>query len=1062
MLVFSARQNEQLAMVASLLSSDAERGIAALSEWLEQASLDAMSGDEAHMAQGDLLSLSAAMLEAGDGSQAQSLCACLVEGDALMLAATLMEAELLDEESAKLCLDALNTPSEPETEAHSEPPKPQLHLSEAESSLELDEEQREILTLLEAELEDIAASEIDLEQASPEDWHHQATSLASRYEHLANVCAMIDLKGLKALFQHLQNQYEALSEAAPVEAEHLKTLGDLREQSLHYVRDFFDPLVAQALVSSIASREWLKPWPEAEVEEDLAALISPSMGNLHDDRPQRATRAQPEDVDLAIPDDVNAELLDSLLGELPDQTAGLNQALQETSRHHQQRDLEIARRLAHTLKGAANVVGIRGIAQLTHHMEDILDALAKYALSPSAPLASVLLDAADTLEAMGEFLLGQGEAPEAQATLQDVLDWANRIDREGAEALAGGQPLEAKRDGDEAAATTESDGGNNERSLRISYRLVDELMRLAGEHSILAGQMREQTEVASQHMKGLRQRGQYLRGLALELEQQVDVRRYADFQREESEDLDGLELERYSELHTVTHRLLEAVDDVYEHLGVIEESLLKLGEAQADQTRMNMAQQETVMQTRMVPVKSIAPRLQRSVRQACRLANKTVNLSIEGESLAVDSDILAGLTDPIMHLLRNAIDHGIEEKEQRIAAGKPECGHIFLCFEQRGDQLLISCQDDGGGLDYQGIRQRGIERGLIAEDEALDREALSRVILSPGFSTRDEASQLSGRGVGLDIVFEEVNQLNGVLQVTSNEGVGTRFDVALPTRLHASHSLIVRCAEQRFVVATHGIEEIVFAEIGEFQEREGRCFWRSANAGGQDLPVIDVAAHLTGKSEPLRSRAAHTILRCDSGLGYGVALLVGQVMSSRDIVIKPLGSWLPSPPGVAGATILGDGEAVPVLDMPSLVNAIERGETLQVRRANRQRQRRVLVVDDSLSTRRSLVQFVEDMGLRAHTAKDGVEGIEQIKQHRPDVILSDLEMPRMNGLEMSAQLKADADMSSIPIVMITSRSSDKHRDLAEQAGVDFYLTKPYSEEQLLQTIHQLLPVERSS
>jgi len=943
---------------------------------------------------------------------------------------------------------------------------------------DLGEDQLEILGLLSAELEDMENQQSELlaliKPVVGADEKNILLSLASRHEHLANVCGMVNLLGLQLYFGHIQNNFEYLA----AQSAWVDGVEGLLKSSLNLSRKYIaTQLERQAgtlLLCNWVDESWPLAMPEDAHLMAGEALLNADMGELEDERPPRKTVATAEDVTLYVPDDVNSELLDSLLQELPEQTAEMSAALQSCIKNKFMDDLDTARRIAHTLKGAANVVGIRGVANMTHQMEDILDILFKYNTVATGSLAEVLLATADCLEGMCETLLGQGDAPEdAVVVLQSILDWANHLDEGGKAALekmateapvatpVSKQEMNADSPAQPEAASKspakdKPEAEEEQRSLRISYSLIDELMRLAGEHTILSGQIQEHTGNAVKHMHGVKQRSQYLHNLTQELEQLVDVRRVGVGQRQDtSESFDPLEMEEYNELHTVTHRLVEAVNDVYEHMDSIERELQSLSDANVDQGRMNGQQQEVVMQTRMVPVQSVVPRLQRSVRQACRLAGKQIELEVEGANTLIDNDILSSLIDPIMHLLRNAVDHGIEDTQERADVGKPAEALIVLSFTRRGDQIVVICQDDGRGLDYARIQSKALERNLLQAGQEYSREELAHIILSPGFSTRDEVTQLSGRGVGMDVVSSEVMRLKGVLNVSSTPNTGTRFEIVLPTSLLAAHALLVKVAEQTFVVTSHGVNEVLFAGEGELQHLGDEMVYRS----GEDLlKVTTLASLLNMPNTEININEHHVLMLVEENLGRKVAILIDEVVDSRDIVIKPLSNYFPKTSGVVGATILGDGSAVTVLDLPGLARTENQAYSSSTGEGGMgdsaaQSKVSILVVDDSLSTRRSLSQFVEDMGIAVETAKDGMEAVEAIRRNKPTLVLADMEMPRMNGLELTSHIRTQVETQNLPVIMITSRATDKHRQLAMEAGVTEYLNKPYSEEQLLQLIH---------
>ena len=1047
------------------------------------AGLDYLSADEALDAEERIAVLSSLFLPLADTSGVASIELAMdwLQRDG---AVELLAAEERERIAQALLLapESTDEPVVPEPTleslAENTSPPPSEESIEVVDKPDLGEDQLEILGLLSAELEDMENQQSELlaliKPVVGADEKNILLSLASRHEHLANVCGMVNLLGLQLYFGHIQNNFEYLA-AQSVWVDGVEgLLKSSLDLSRKYIATQLERQAGTLLLCNWVDESWPLAMPEDAHLMAGEALLNADMGELEDERPPRKTVATAEDVTLYVPDDVNSELLDSLLQELPEQTAEMSAALQSCIKNKFMDDLDTARRIAHTLKGAANVVGIRGVANMTHQMEDILDILFKYNTVATGSLAEVLLATADCLEGMCETLLGQGDAPEdAVVVLQSILDWANHLDEGGKAALekmateapvvtpvskqemnadSPGQPTAASK----SPAKDKPEAEEEQRSLRISYSLIDELMRLAGEHTILSGQIQEHTGNAVKHMHGVKQRSQYLHNLTQELEQLVDVRRVGVGQRQDtSESFDPLEMEEYNELHTVTHRLVEAVNDVYEHMDSIERELQSLSDANVDQGRMNGQQQEVVMQTRMVPVQSVVPRLQRSVRQACRLAGKQIELEVEGANTLIDNDILSSLIDPIMHLLRNAVDHGIEDTQERADAGKPAEALIVLSFTRRGDQIVVICQDDGRGLDYARIQSKALERNLLQAGQEYSREELAHIILSPGFSTRDEVTQLSGRGVGMDVVSSEVMRLKGVLNVSSTPNAGTRFEIVLPTSLLAAHALLVKVAEQTFVVTSHGVNEVLFAGEGELQHLGDEMVYRS----GEDLlKVTTLASLLNMPNTEININEHHVLMLVEENLGRKVAILIDEVVDSRDIVIKPLSNYFPKTSGVVGATILGDGSAVTVLDLPGLARTENQAYSSSTGEGGMgdsaaQSKVSILVVDDSLSTRRSLSQFVEDMGIAVETAKDGMEAVEAIRRNKPTLVLADMEMPRMNGLELTSHIRSQAETQNLPVIMITSRATDKHRQLAMEAGVTEYLNKPYSEEQLLQLIH---------
>jgi chemotaxis protein histidine kinase CheA/CheY-like chemotaxis protein len=435
---------------------------------------------------------------------------------------------------------------------------------------------------------------------------------------------------------------------------------------------------------------------------------------------------------------------------------------------------------------------------------------------------------------------------------------------------------------------------------------------------------------------------------------------------------------------------------------------------------------------------------------------------VKGEEVLADSRVLTTLVDPIMHLLRNAVDHGLEASEQeRLSAGKPPVGRIALEFSRVGDTVVVQCRDDGRGVDYEAIAEAAVERGLAPPGAKLGMADLNALILTSGFSTRREVTQTSGRGVGLDVVNEQIRLLKGNLSISSQRGRGTTFTLVAPMSILSAHTLVVQVGEHRVSVISRALEQVMYLEPDRLEKRADGLVYRMQ---GEDepLPVFRLDDLIFMNTRRAERHTALLVLRNREGRRCGV--LAETIRSSEEQIIKPLSRSTYKVAGVIGATILGDGRVSPVVDLyelPGLTLADSAEEGWRKRFAQRLRhldndlikERPVaLVVDDSLSARRSLAQFVGDMGMEVYTAKDGFEAIQIIQQRIPTVILVDLEMPRMNGLELTSHLRSNDETKDIPIIMITSRATEKHKSMAARVGVNTYLNKPWTDEELLTSI----------
>jgi chemosensory pili system protein ChpA (sensor histidine kinase/response regulator) len=577
---------------------------------------------------------------------------------------------------------------------------------------------------------------------------------------------------------------------------------------------------------------------------------------------------------------------------------------------------------------------------------------------------------------------------------------------------------------------------------------------------VLNGQLQDRLEHTVQQMHALHAQNTALQQLVWDLEQLVDIRGVTSplLERTAQGEFDPLEMEQYNELHTVSRRLLEAVADAREMGQGLDTSLVTLDGLLTDQRRVQQDNEKTIMRLRMVPIKTVAQRLQRGVRQACRLTGKEAELALGGAETLMDSHVLTSMIDPLLHLLRNAVDHGIEGPDERELLGKPRVGTIALDFVREGNTIVVRCQDDGSGLHYAAIHQTAIERGLIDANQPLSEEELSRLILHPGFSTQTHTTQVSGRGIGMDIVYSRVQELKGSLRLQSEAKQGCLVELRLPVSLLSTHGLLVRAGRQVLAISSLGVEQILYPGAGVLMQVGHTTMYQI----GEDIyatTTLEALLNLAPEQgrEPEAPRPA-LLVREDTGRSRVV--FVPEMVGSLTLVVQNLGRYVPTIKGIIGATILGDGSVTPVLDLPDLLRrpAPARAEIAmpgQATRAVASTAPRALVVDDSLSARRALAEFVRDLGFEVQTAGDGLEAVALLEHTIPDILLIDLEMPRMNGLELTAHVRSRSATMHLPVLMITSRSTDKHRRSAMQAGVNVYLVKPFAEDELLRHIQRL-------
>ncbi|MGD8999988.1 MAG: response regulator, partial [Granulosicoccaceae bacterium] len=484
------------------------------------------------------------------------------------------------------------------------------------------------------------------------------------------------------------------------------------------------------------------------------------------------------------------------------------------------------------------------------------------------------------------------------------------------------------------------------------------------------------------------------------------------------------------------------------------------------QSRVNTELQEGLMRTRMVPFSTHLPRMRRLVRQTSNELKKQVELIVSGEDAELDRSVLDRVMPPLEHMLRNAVDHGLETPGQREKAGKPETGRIHLDVSREGAEVVIRITDDGAGINLDAIRKKAIEHGLLNNKSDLTDKEILRFILESGFSTAQKVTQISGRGVGMDVVNSEIKQLGGTLQIDTDRGKGSRFTIRLPLTLSVNKALLVHVGEEVFAIPLSSVDSVVRVSYDELKAFYGQDNPRYEYAGssyrfmhlGSLLGLNEAMLPLPGSKLPM------LLVRAGD---HRVALQIEGLLGSREIVVKTVGPQISSVRAISGATILGDGNVALILDMPSLVYmdlsriSMTRSEPPREARAvDKERVTTVMVVDDSITVRKVTTRLLERNGIHVVTAKDGVDAVSVLQEVVPDVFLLDIEMPRMDGYELATHIRNDAKLKNIPIIMITSRTGEKHRQRAMDIGVNRYLGKPYQESDLLENINEILNESR--
>ena len=1047
----------------------------------------------------------------------------------------------------------------------------------------LTRDQLDLVDILRNELAELVEQDFDvLESGSIEQRREFLTEQQQHLDNIGNASDMVGLHGLCGACHQLAKNFGLLAESLAIPDENglllLQSWGIYLLGYLEYIGDEDNALNAvHELLEFLADPSWAAPLDEQEAQSIMEHFRTSNLSVDDDALAQLPETITGEMVSLEL-GDARQELIQGLLTELPELVRQFEHSIGRYLDSANFADLAPAQRLAHTIKGSANVVGIAGAANLMHYVEDMLEFAAKSGMAVGDEFRELLQDAADCLAAMADYLAGLGpepsnsvqvmtevvhwvrqfrsadtgagasdipqtasseelsaelgeELPEelreesvedhskelaeqpAEEFLEEFVEeftnneystaaadaWLAEVDSQllsNGEKIQSGNPNALFESTEESkdestviktepqaslvenavtvtpatAAASSRDDVLPQQNLVIADTFAQELLRLAGETQIINTQGTAQLDQLAVSIKAAEAYHKDIVAMSSELEQQVQMQGALAMagMRQSDEQMDPLELERYNELHSFSHKLLELTTDSHEAMERMSDQIKTLKALMHGQQQLNRDNQQLVLQLRMVSVKTMTSRFTRCLRQACRLTGKKAQLIIEGEDILMDSRVLHQVADPIMHLIRNAVDHSLEDSEARLAAGKSADGLVRLNFSLVGETIVIHCSDDGRGLDYQRIATVARQRGLADDEFLADTGNLRQLIMMPGFTTQNSVSHTSGRGIGLDAVVDQVRELKGHVTLESEAGSGCRFTLQVPSSILSGHAILVRtrgsAGDHILSVVTRSVEQIIHLTTNDLQ-REGKEIFYTKDDEKLTVYEFNDLTQIHLQPAEIEDKALLLTRRAD-GSRFGV--LVESVTASLDLVIKPLGRFTFKPQGVVGATILGNGAVSPVVDLKELPGASLGGDELALARAGRlrlaehqgiaghQNKPMVLIVDDSLSARRSLAQFVTDMGLDVRTARDGFEAIQVVDQQHPVLMLVDLEMPRMNGLELTAHLRSRPETQQIPIVMITSRSTDKHRRMAEVAGVNDYLNKPWSDDALLSAIQAQL------
>lgn len=825
----------------------------------------------------------------------------------------------------------------------------------------------------------------------------------------------------------------------------------------------------------------------AEIRTRLTVLYE-----RYDERDTAAAAAETEADSTGVPaapvsdttPGLSPELIESFRQETGERLQSVQDQLRMLESNPADADLTLAiRRTIHTVKGASAMVGHVAMSRLAHRMEDLLDALAARKVEYNEETKGLLYLAADALSDLAGTAGGPHNLGDAldeivahfDAQLKDVVQ--ARLDAEKQIAPLGEEPaIELTAAPAEAAAAVPATAATQSASgqyVRVPIERLDELVRLVSELLVNRSTFEQYLSSYGSEVRELDLSLTRLKRISQRLDTDVDVtmlkngigqlsiRGFAlPARADKRQEFDLLEFDRYTDLHLVSRDLSETAVDVTAAASELRARASDFDSYLNRLSRLTSDIQDRLMRMRMVPLAALSTRLHRTVRVTAERTGKQVDFVLEGERVELDKTVLEEVAGPLEHALRNAVDHGIESDVLRQAMHKPARGRITLAAHYEGTQVVLAVSDDGAGINPELIRAAAVDRGLVGEAEAaaMPNDRILDFIFQPGFSTARQVSEVSGRGVGMDVVKSTVTKLKGTVELTSTPGRGTRLTVRLPMTLAIMRVILLKANTETFALPANVVTRILRVSPESVEQIGGKTILRSE---GKVYPLIRL-----GDALQLRHPADQTVSRPPALILHlgdqQIALVVDEVADAREVVVKSFGTLLRKVRGFTGATLMGDGSVILIVNPSELAEGraprtVTRTLSPAASAPQPPRALSILTVDDSVSVRRVLAKLVESVGWKATPAKDGLEALELLQRgYRPDLILLDVEMPRMDGYELLGAVRALPQFANLPVVMLTSRSGEKHRRKAFELGATDYLVKPYQDETLVAVVRRVV------
>ena len=897
---------------------------------------------------------------------------------------------------------------------------------------------------------------------------------------LAGSSATVGFEGLSGMARLLESALQHLCTLGRGSVGHGAVLVAAADELRHLLHQFAagflknpEPSTLEAL-RDIATATLPAATPVESLEE--VAVFSPPMHALVAPSGAGQVRLDDDGDTLDLHDAVDADLFPIFEEEAAELLPQLGTALRAWTQHPGDPIPRASTlRTLHTLKGSARLAGAMRLGERAHGMESEIELIGTQSITRAA--VDMLLVRFDALQAAFDGLRADDAAMQlaiGQQAVEATVTAPRPDEPEAARSFspeAGASPSDAatRHVALPSPSMLTSLRPVSDQAVRIRTHLLDRLVAQAGEVIVTRtrlevnlGLLRSSLKDLTGNLERLRQQ---LRDVELQAETQMQSRLAQT--KDAQQGFDPLEFDRFTRVQELTRMMAESVDDV----ATVQRTLHRTVQATEDdltaQARQTRELQRGLLRTRMVEFEGLSERLYRVVRQASKDTGRQVRLDITGGSIEMDRGVLDRMTPAFEHLLRNSVAHGIEDAAVRLQAGKDAAGLITVALHHEGNDVSVSFQDDGAGLDYRRIAERARALGLLGVDQPMTPGEAADLIFRPGFSTALQVSELVGRGIGMDVVRVQVDALGGRIETRSTPGQGTTFRLVLPLTTAVTHVVMLRAGALSIGVPSNLVELVQRASAADLAAAYAR---QSYSFAGEELPFFWAGALLDAspRSEQPVSVRANTIVVVRSA-AQRIAMHVDEVLGNQEVVVKNLGPQLARLPGMAGITVLASG-AVALIYNPVALATVhgERARRLQgmgmagdasatpsmdavlpLHNQVAPRTPLILVVDDSITVRRITQRLLLREGYRVALAADGLQALECLQQERPAVVLSDIEMPRMDGFDLARNIRADAALDGLPIIMITSRIAEKHREHARKLGVDHYLGKPYSEDELL-------------